>query len=87
MVDGNGILHPRGNAFRRIHDSFLLGKKCQLPIYRMQSPQIAHTLAVLAGCGLACHLGVLANLPTIGIGKNVSRRNILILVEFKTRNL
>ncbi|XP_033132873.1 endonuclease V isoform X6 [Brassica rapa] len=35
MVDGNGILHPRG-------------------------------------FGLACHLGVLAHLPTIGVGKNVS---------------
>ncbi|XP_072053721.1 uncharacterized protein [Arachis hypogaea] len=38
MVDGNGILHPRGKCF----------------------------------CfGLACHLGVEANLPTIGIGKNL----------------
>ncbi|XP_030945337.1 endonuclease V-like isoform X3 [Quercus lobata] len=36
MVDGNGILHPRG-------------------------------------FGLACHLGVLADLPTIGIGKNAMR--------------
>ncbi|XP_056174618.1 uncharacterized protein LOC115689462 isoform X3 [Syzygium oleosum] len=36
MVDGNGLLHPRG-------------------------------------FGLACHLGVLADLPTIGIGKNAMR--------------
>ncbi|KZV19799.1 DNA repair ATPase-related family protein [Dorcoceras hygrometricum] len=36
MVDGNGLLHPRGKCF-----------------------------------GLACHLGVLADLPTIGIGKNL----------------
>ncbi|KAG5573681.1 hypothetical protein H5410_063447 [Solanum commersonii] len=37
MVDGNGLLHPRG-------------KFC---------------------FGLACHIGVLADLPTVGVGKNL----------------
>ncbi|WVY92198.1 hypothetical protein V8G54_037712 [Vigna mungo] len=42
MVDGNGILHPRGKCFTNEY------------------------------CfGLACHIGVEANLPTIGIGKNL----------------
>lgn len=31
----------------------------------------------LSGFGLACHIGVLANLPTIGVGKNVSHKLIL----------
>ncbi|KAJ0859951.1 putative endonuclease V [Helianthus annuus] len=53
MIDGNGILHPRGMCF----------------------------------CfGSACHLGVLADLPTIGVGKNVSHikatNGSIILVIF-----
>ncbi|XP_027081072.1 uncharacterized protein [Coffea arabica] len=46
MVDGNGILHPRG-------------------------------------FGLACHLGVLADLPTVGIGKNLHHVDGLTLAKVR----
>ncbi|KAL9177213.1 hypothetical protein ABFS82_01G044500 [Erythranthe guttata] len=48
MVDGNGLLHPRG-------------------------------------FGLACHIGVLADLPTIGVGKNL--HHVDGLTQHKVRQL
>ncbi|WJX16353.1 hypothetical protein P8452_06391 [Trifolium repens] len=49
MVDGNGILHPRG--------------KC--------SHNYPEKVEVILGFGLACHIGVTADLPTVGVGKNL----------------
>jgi len=50
MVDGNGLLHPRG-------------------------------------FGLACHLDVLADLPTIGVGKNLHHVDGLNQSEVRRRLL
>lgn len=34
-----------------------------------------------AGFGLACHIGVLADLPTVGVGKNVSLNFFIHLLK------
>ena len=67
MVDGNGILHPRGIKVTQKVSLFVMHLKlCNL---------------CGLGFGLACHLGVLAHLPTIGVGKNVpSSQNLYLFL-------
>ncbi|GAU15160.1 hypothetical protein TSUD_08980 [Trifolium subterraneum] len=58
MVDGNGILHPRG--------------KCSISVTTENYPNRSMPFqAIVDSFGLACHIGVTADLPTIGVGKNL----------------
>ncbi|CAO3582493.1 unnamed protein product [Absidia cylindrospora] len=60
-------------AFREVESLQTLLKKLEL-----NEPQLYPQILLVDGngklhprtCGIACHLGVLANIPTIGIGKN-----------------
>ncbi|KAF6147189.1 hypothetical protein GIB67_009581, partial [Kingdonia uniflora] len=68
MVDRNGLVHPRGKFFLLIlaqHHHFLPTLLGGHFIYR--GPKNAS----IVGFELAYHHGVLAYLPTIGIGKNL----------------
>ncbi|XP_068135047.1 endonuclease V isoform X3 [Hyperolius riggenbachi] len=56
LVDGNGILHHR--------------VKTELDVISCDGPT-SFLSQMAAGFGIACHLGILAGLPTIGVAKNL----------------
>ncbi|CAN0881769.1 Endonuclease V, partial [Linum grandiflorum] len=64
IVDGNGLLHPRGKP------KFEISVFSHL-IRNWSNEHYMVIYIVIPGFGSACHVGVLADLPTIGIGKNM----------------
>jgi deoxyinosine 3'endonuclease (endonuclease V) len=40
-----------------------------------------------AGFGLACHLGVLADIPTVGVGKNVGYFTAVVQFQLTSRSI
>uniref|UniRef100_A0A663M838 Endonuclease V n=1 Tax=Athene cunicularia TaxID=194338 RepID=A0A663M838_ATHCN len=78
LVDGNGLLHPRGRT--------------SLESPALQAPRAATRDAcslvscsdsdwLLAGFGVACHLGVLTDLPCVGVAKNLLQVDGLVRDE------
>ncbi|XP_062362149.1 endonuclease V isoform X2 [Cinclus cinclus] len=75
LVDGNGLLHPRGRLFLESP------APCAAPWYSCSLVSCSYSSPLLAGFGTACHLGVLTDLPCVGVAKNLLHADGLVRDE------
>lgn len=67
LCTGNGMLHPRGSHTSRAGNACQCSRAPSFPRQR----SLRRGVCAVRRFGLACQLGVLADVPTLGIGKNL----------------